>query len=98
MMRNMMSRERWVPTSCCGDMMLRMMESWSPEDAEKGDVSSLSSLGLGARAQRSVVTSGGAMESVRRGETYHIVAIPLAGSLGFSVRRRLTKGCQIHLS
>ena len=38
------------------------------------------------------------MELIARGETCDIVAIPLPGPLGFSVRMRLTKGCQIHLS
>jgi hypothetical protein len=56
------------------------------------------SLGLGARLSRNVLAAAGAMELITTGERGEIVAIPLPGALGFSVSRRLTKGCQIHLS
>lgn len=58
----------------------------------------VNSLGLGARVQGNVFASGGAIQPFKRAETCDIVAVPLLGPLGFSVRRRLTKGCQIHLS
>lgn len=56
------------------------------------------SLGLRPRVQRNVLVPRGAMKHFKRVETCDIVDIPLLGPLDFSLRRRLTRGCQIHVS
>jgi hypothetical protein len=58
----------------------------------------MSSLRLGPRVQRNVFASGRGMERFKRPASYNILAIPLSGPPGFSVRRRLRRRCQIHIS
>jgi hypothetical protein len=56
------------------------------------------SLGLRPRVQRNVLALGEAMKFFKRVETCDIIDMPLLEPLILSARRRLTKGCQIHVS
>jgi hypothetical protein len=56
----------------------------------------VSSLRLGPRVQRNVFALGGAMWRFKRAETCDGVSCIMR--VNFSVRRRLRRGCQTHLS